>query len=114
MLEALVGAFLVDSGFKGATAFLKWIGIPIDFEESQVHKIFTESKNYLLLANQMDITALENLLEYKFKHKGLLIQAFVHPSYDEHLGGCYQVSIGFYQLLVKPCSNLSVKYSHVF
>ncbi|CDP10524.1 unnamed protein product [Coffea canephora] len=90
VVEALIGAFLVDSGFGGATAFLKWIGIQIDFEESQLLKIFNESKNFLPLANQINITALENLLGYKFRHKGLLIQAFVHPSYNNHLGGCYQ------------------------
>ncbi|KAL3535967.1 hypothetical protein ACH5RR_004428, partial [Cinchona calisaya] len=90
VLEALVGAFLVDSGFKGATAFLKWIGIQIDFEESQVRNICNESAGFLPLANQIDITALENLLKYKFTHKGLLIQAFVHPSYNNHSGGCYQ------------------------
>ncbi|KAI5381582.1 hypothetical protein KIW84_UN0611 [Lathyrus oleraceus] len=44
VVEALVGAFIVDSGFKAAFAFLKWIGI----------------------------------------------QAFVHPSYNKHGGGCYQ------------------------
>ncbi|KAK6136536.1 hypothetical protein DH2020_029732 [Rehmannia glutinosa] len=39
---------------------------------------------------QMNVNALENLLGYKFAHKGLLIQAFVHPSFNKHLGGCYQ------------------------
>lgn len=90
VLEALVGAFLVDSGFTAATAFLKWIGIQIDFEESQLLNIFNESKNFLSLASQIDITAVEDILGYEFRHKGLLIQAFVHPSYNIHSGGCYQ------------------------
>ena len=110
VVEALIGAFLVDSGFGGATAFLKWIGIQIDFEESQLLNIFNESKNFLPLANQINITALENLLGYKFRHKGLLIQAFVHPSYNNHLGGCYQVSIAILSTLVTCCLVISVNY----
>lgn len=91
MFEALVGAFIVDSGFKAATAFLKWMGIQIDFKDSQVSNICSASTNFLPLADQLDINALEKFLGYPFVHKGLLIQAFVHPSFSSHLGGCYQV-----------------------
>ncbi|KAI8023022.1 Dicer-like protein 4 [Camellia lanceoleosa] len=90
VVEALVGAFIVDSGFKAASAFLKWIGIQVDFEASQVSNICSASTIFKPLSAQIDITALENLLGYQFLHKGLLIQAFVHPSYNNHLGGCYQ------------------------
>lgn len=95
VVEALVGAFLVDSGFKAATSFLNWIGIQVGFEASRVTKICSASKIYMPLAAQIDIAALENLLEYPFVHKGLLVQAFVHPSYNSHGGGCYQVCIQF-------------------
>ncbi|KAI3443972.1 hypothetical protein Pfo_000637 [Paulownia fortunei] len=90
VVEALVGAFIVDSGFKAATAFLDWVGIKVDFSPSQIDNICSASKAFLPLADQMDVNALENLLGYKFTHKGLLIQAFVHPSINNHLGGCYQ------------------------
>ncbi|KAA8522907.1 hypothetical protein F0562_009330 [Nyssa sinensis] len=90
VVEALIGAFIVDSGFKAATAFLKWIGIQVDFEASQVGKLCSASKIFMQLAAQMDIRALEELLGYQFLHKGLLLQAFVHPSYNKHWGGCYQ------------------------
>ncbi|CAI9097482.1 OLC1v1033915C1 [Oldenlandia corymbosa var. corymbosa] len=92
VLESLVGAFLVDSGFKGATAFLKWIGIEIDCEDSRCCNICSSSSIFLPLANheKMDLSALESLLDYQFTHKGLLIQAFIHPSYNNHSGGCYQ------------------------
>ncbi|KAL0345690.1 UNVERIFIED_CONTAM: Dicer-like protein 4 [Sesamum radiatum] len=90
VVEALVGAFIVDSGFKAATAFLNWLGIEVDFTLSQIDNICSASKAFLPLADQMDVNALENLLGYKFAHKGLLIQAFVHPSFNNHLGGCYQ------------------------
>ncbi|KAK4391355.1 Dicer-like protein 4 [Sesamum angolense] len=90
VVEALVGAFIVDSGFKAATAFLNWLGIEVHFTHSQIDNICSASKAFLPLADQMDVNALENILGYKFAHKGLLIQAFVHPSFNNHLGGCYQ------------------------
>ncbi|KAL0307821.1 UNVERIFIED_CONTAM: Dicer-like protein 4 [Sesamum calycinum] len=57
---------------------------------AEIDNICSASKAFLPLADQMDVNALENLLGYKFAHKGLLIQAFVHPSFNNHLGGCYQ------------------------
>ncbi|XP_019453233.1 PREDICTED: dicer-like protein 4 isoform X2 [Lupinus angustifolius] len=90
VVEALVGAFLVDSGFKAAVAFLTWIGIPINFEASQVVNACLGSAGYVPLSADVDIRSLENKLGYHFVHKGLLIQAFVHPSYNKHGGGCYQ------------------------
>jgi endoribonuclease Dicer len=96
VVEALVGAFIVDSGFRAATSFLRWIGIQVDFEASQVVNACRSSTNYIPLAARLDIDALENLLGYQFLHRGLLVQAFVHPSYNNNGGGCYQV-----------CTNIS-------
>lgn len=90
VLEALVGAFIVDSGFKAATAFLRWIGIQVGFEASQVTDVCTASTRHVRLAAQINVGALEASLGYQFLHRGLLIQAFVHPSYNKHGGGCYQ------------------------
>ncbi|KAK8351742.1 hypothetical protein V6Z12_A05G053200 [Gossypium hirsutum] len=42
------------------------------------------------LSSLLDIGDLENLLGYQFLHKGLLLQAIVHPSFNRHGGGCYQ------------------------
>lgn len=91
VVEALVGAFIVEIGFKAATAFLKWIGIQVNFEGSQVTNACLASRSYLSLTHAMDLAALENFLGYQFLHKGLLLQAFLHPSYSQHGGGCYQV-----------------------
>ncbi|XP_058067534.1 endoribonuclease Dicer homolog 4-like isoform X3 [Magnolia sinica] len=90
VVEALVGAFIVDSGFKAATAFLRWMGIQVDFEESDVSKACIASKSNLSLTGNIDIASLERLIGYKFLHSGLLLQAFIHPSYNKHSGGCYQ------------------------
>lgn len=90
VVEALVGAFIVDSGFKAAIAFLKSVGIQVDFKDSDVANICHSSKIFTPLGAQIDIPALENLLGYRFHHKGLLLQAFLHPSYHNNYGGCYQ------------------------
>lgn len=90
IVEALVGAFVVDSGFKAAIAFLKWIGIHTDFKEPQLKSICSASKVFMPLAAEIDVLGIEHLLGYSFIHKGLLIQAFIHPSYNRHGGGCYQ------------------------
>lgn len=91
VVEALVGAFVIDSGFKAAISFLKWIGIEADYDVSHVADICIQSKRYLQLNDLIDVTALEKRLGYEFFHKGLLVQAFIHPSYNKHGGGCYQV-----------------------
>ncbi|CAI8584290.1 unnamed protein product [Vicia faba] len=90
VVEALVGAFIVDSGFKAAFAFLTWIGIQVNFEASQVVNICNGSVGYFPLSAEIDIPSLEGKLGHHFVHKGLLLQAFVHPSYNKHGGGCYQ------------------------
>ncbi|KAL1189126.1 Dicer-like protein 4 [Cardamine amara subsp. amara] len=90
VVEALVGAFLIDSGFKGAMKFLRWIGINVDFEPLQVQDACIASRRYMPLSTRNNLEELENQLEYKFLHKGLLLQAFIHPSYNRHGGGCYQ------------------------
>lgn len=90
VVEALVGAFIVDSGFKAATAFLNWIGIQVNFEASRVSDICSASTIYMPLAAQIDLAALEKSVGYQFVNKGLLLQAFVHPSYNNLCGGCYQ------------------------
>ncbi|XP_022134940.1 dicer-like protein 4 isoform X2 [Momordica charantia] len=90
VVEALVGAFLVDSGFKAAISFLKWIGIQVEFEASLVTNALMSSNAYIILADRINISVLQNSLGHQFLHKGLLLQALVHPSYHKHGGGCYQ------------------------
>lgn len=109
VVEALVGAFIVDSGFKAAAAFLKWIGIQVDVIEQQLSEVCLASKAFLPLADLTDISTVENLLGYDFFHKGLLIQAFVHPSYNNRSGGCYQVCTCFCCIV-----NFCMSFQHVF
>lgn len=89
VVESLLGAFLVEGGFKAAFAFLHWMGIDVDFEDSALHRVLDASSINLSLMNHTNIAELEELIGYKFKHKGLILQAFVHPSFNAP-GGCYQ------------------------
>ncbi|MED6180828.1 endoribonuclease Dicer [Stylosanthes scabra] len=89
-VEALVGAFIVDSGFKAAIAFLTWLGIQVNFDASQLISVCQGSVGYIPLSADVNIPSLEDKLGYHFVHKGLLLQAFVHPSYNKHGGGCHQ------------------------
>ncbi|XP_031480421.1 endoribonuclease Dicer homolog 4 isoform X3 [Nymphaea colorata] len=91
VVEALVGAFIVDSGFKAALAFLEWMGIAVSFDPEDVHSAWPKSQRKSTQVDLVDCESLENLLSYKFRHKGLLVQAFTHPSSTgKHNGGCYQ------------------------
>ncbi|XP_068649428.1 endoribonuclease Dicer homolog 4-like isoform X2 [Aristolochia californica] len=90
VVEALIGAYIVDSGFKAAESFLRWIGIRVDFKVSDVSKIYIASESNTCVTDLIDVDRLEKLLEYKFLHRGLLLQAFLHPSHNQHSGDCYQ------------------------
>ncbi|KMT03583.1 hypothetical protein BVRB_8g192580 [Beta vulgaris subsp. vulgaris] len=90
VVEALIGAYIVDSGFKAAIAFLRWFGIQVEFEVSQVCRAWTASSRFMSLANQINIPDIEGIAGHRFVHKGVVLQAFVHPSYNRHGGGCYQ------------------------
>ncbi|XBJ03091.1 hypothetical protein VPH35_022331 [Triticum aestivum] len=89
-VESLVGAFLVEGGFKAAFAFLHWVGIDVDFKDSSLYRVLDASSINLSLTNHTDVGELEELIGYNFKHKGLILEAFVHPSFNKHSGGCYQ------------------------
>ncbi|XP_006653591.1 endoribonuclease Dicer homolog 4 [Oryza brachyantha] len=90
VVESLIGVFLVEGGFKAAFAFMHWMGIDADFNSSALYRVLDASSINLSLLDYTDIAELEELIDYKFKHKGLLLQAFVHPSFSQHSGGCYQ------------------------
>eukprot|EP00250_Pteridium_aquilinum_P017317 c23569_g1_i1 orf=68-2164(+) len=69
-VEALIGAYLEDGGEHAALAFMKFIGLEVTIGTSQLLKVQSTSVNNLSLKSRIDLEALENLLSYKFKHKG--------------------------------------------
>ncbi|KAL4181409.1 hypothetical protein AMTRI_Chr12g271070 [Amborella trichopoda] len=90
VVEAMIGAFLVECGYKGASSFLRWIGIPVDSGFSHVSNASISTKSNAVVPESFDISGIESSLGYRFRHKYLLVQAFVHPSYNKYSGGCYQ------------------------
>ncbi|KAJ3679169.1 hypothetical protein LUZ60_017180 [Juncus effusus] len=90
VIESLVGLFLVESGFRSAIAFLKWIGIETEFEIRDLKKACELSYGNLSVVELVNFEALEGIMKHEFKFKGLLMQALIHPSYNKHAGGCYQ------------------------
>lgn len=90
VIEALIGAYLEDGGEHAALSFMEFIGLEVATDISQIDKIQSSSVNNLPLITRLDIGALEKLLSYSFTHKGLLIEAFTHASFTNHLGKCYQ------------------------
>jgi endoribonuclease Dicer len=100
VVESLVGAFLVEGGFKAAFAFLHWVGIDVDFEDSSFYRVLDGSSINLSLMNHTNVAELEELIDYNFKFKGLILEAFVHPSFSKHSGGCYQVRVLFFRVII--------------
>ncbi|XP_011300777.1 endoribonuclease Dicer [Fopius arisanus] len=87
-VEALIGVYLNAMGPAGATKLVKWFGIlPADANvETILHGKARTSK---LSTGDPDIhmpwaASIENTLEYKFKDRSFLLQAFTHPSYSNN------------------------------
>lgn len=99
-MEGLIGGVLVDSGIRNATLFMKYVGI---YSDEYKIDLETEQKNWFNnynpleqdltgklkdfvddMYNKYDFKSLEEKIDYKFKNKGLLIEAFKHPSYTRH------------------------------
>ncbi|MCO5587002.1 hypothetical protein L7F22_040947 [Adiantum nelumboides] len=89
-IEALIGAYLEDGDEYAALAFMTFVGMDVVVNTVQIEKVQSLSKHNLSLLKKIDIKAIESLLSYSFEHKGLLIEAFTHASFSNHLGKCYQ------------------------
>ncbi|MCO5573907.1 hypothetical protein L7F22_027682 [Adiantum nelumboides] len=89
-VEALIGAYLEDGGENAALAFMKFVGMDVVVDTLQIARVQSLSKINLSLLKNIDIEAIESLLSYSFRYKGLLIEAFTHASFSNHLGKCYQ------------------------
>ena len=84
VVEALIGAYLEDAGELAALAFMEVIGIEATTEYQEKLAIHSLSDENLALIRMINISAIEELLSYSFRHKGLLIEAFTHASFITH------------------------------
>ena len=114
-IEALIGAYLISNGPKGAILLMKWLGLKltldnISFEElneDALHPIWRwlpsppspllenpncdsrESLEYHYKVNRL--YDFEEKIKYRFKDKSYLVQAFTHNSFFENrVTDCYQ------------------------
>ncbi|XP_015789823.1 endoribonuclease Dicer-like [Tetranychus urticae] len=107
-VEALIGSFLISCGPRGALLFMKWLGLMVmdNVEEPQEESGLWRWLNPIkppLFPNAPKIE-LDNLyfshgldrfekeiIQYEFKDKAYLVQAFTHNSFsDNRVTDCYQ------------------------
>ncbi|XP_042895189.1 endoribonuclease Dicer isoform X2 [Parasteatoda tepidariorum] len=107
-VEALIGAYLVSCGSRGALLFMSWLGLKVlpvikvmDDNSSNEYGFLTpppspiltrEPKSDLKLMKLLNgYSAFEDKIDYSFNDKSYLLQAFTHASYRYNtLTDCYQ------------------------
>ena len=106
-VEALIGAYLISCGQKGALLLMSWLGLTVlpkdESQEDQRRRILDLPipKTPLLRSDaeglrQLDylldgFDSFETLIGYRFKDRSYLLQAFSHASYyPNRLTDCYQ------------------------
>ena len=115
-VEALIGCFLLKTGSFGALKFMSKIGLDMSssntvddllarkisnerveifnpprhgFSEDDVGD--AEMQRAELLYQKLGVSEIENIIDYKFREKSFLLQAFTHASYcDNRLTGSFE------------------------
>ena len=115
-VEALIGCFLLKTGSFGALKFMSKIGLDMSssntvddllarkisnerveifnpprhgFSEDDVGD--AEMQRAELLYQKLGVSEIENIIDYKFREKSFLLQAFTHASYcDNRVTGSYE------------------------
>jgi len=82
-VEALIGLYLGKSGVQAARGLLKWLDFKIskDIEFTIDFKLPEYASNLASLNELTEFEELEDNLNYSFKNKTYLMQAFIHPSH---------------------------------
>ncbi|CAG2100109.1 unnamed protein product [Medioppia subpectinata] len=113
-VEALIGAYLISSGPRGALLFMKWLDLKVmpkhdvnndDSDDPIWHWLptpksplltafddnFTEEENQMRAEKQLNelylghkLDEFERKIGYEFRDKAYLVQAFTHNSYYEN------------------------------
>jgi dsRNA-specific ribonuclease len=81
VVEALIGAASVEGGFEKSVECLRVFLPEIDWRpmESNIEKMYESTPTNILLPATLE--PLEELIDYRFKKKTLLIEAMTHASY---------------------------------
>ncbi|KAG0500438.1 hypothetical protein HPP92_000510 [Vanilla planifolia] len=90
-VEALIGAYYVGGGLNASRAFMKWLGLEARVEMEMVEEAIRTVLLRSLLPKHDELEILEAKVGYKFKTKGLLLEAITHASQQElGVSYCYQ------------------------
>lgn len=95
VVEAFIGAHLVDGGPGAALAFMHWLGIEVDFDPDLVSQASARCAGDVRVIQAVDLSKLEGVLGYTFQNKAVMVEALTHSSYDRPLDKCYQVQTSF-------------------
>ncbi|XP_057374674.1 endoribonuclease Dicer-like [Daphnia carinata] len=100
-VEALFGLYLAHHGIKGALKVMRWMGVNVpdpgegsfSFGGSPPHPLladFPQAENHLE-DHLAGFDALERSINYTFRNRFYLLQAFSHASYhNNRMTSCYQ------------------------
>ncbi|XP_002989272.2 endoribonuclease Dicer homolog 1 [Selaginella moellendorffii] len=80
VVEALIGAYYVHHGDKGARHVVEWLGIETGFSDAELQIARAGSVVSPEVLNSIDFEGLENTLGYSFGSRNLLAQALTHSS----------------------------------
>ncbi|XP_021960857.1 endoribonuclease dcr-1 [Folsomia candida] len=95
-VEALIGAYYLSGGISGALNLMNYIGLRAPTNEKPVNQIMYQNiKDLPRLKNVYpkepqnliygpSVDYLEQVLDYKFKNKWIIVEAFTHPSYTHN------------------------------
>ena len=109
-VEAMIGCYLLNCGMDHCLEFMARVGINLDAnaELSGLYKRLRELNNnnfehfkpqtdafvnramktdtarYQLLLNKLGVEEIEEILDYSFREKSFLLEAFTHPSYEDN------------------------------
>ncbi|KAL1811892.1 hypothetical protein ACET3Z_021957 [Daucus carota] len=90
VVEALIGVYYVEGGKIAANHLMKWVGIQVDFDVKELDFSSKVSHVSDSVLKSVNFEALEGALHFKFKDRGLLIEAITHASRPSSGVSCYQ------------------------
>ncbi|TBU06048.1 putative Dicer endoribonuclease [Hamiltosporidium magnivora] len=91
ILEAIIGAHFIEFGIKRASDFIYKINIIEPLHNlPEKNSLIEEICLYKEILKEYEIENVEKILNYKFKNKGLIEKALIHPSsYSNVLGSIH-------------------------
>ena len=100
-IESLIGTYLTCNGIRGALKLMKWIGIEVPepgvglscFGVDVPSPLLTDLSNADDILNELltNFDRFEEHIDYRFKNRYFLLQAFSHASFHPNrLTNCYQ------------------------